>query len=135
MEKELSLFTYSEITRNIRVSVIPTYSAEHSDPDRGVYVFSYTVTIENFGLDSVQLVRRHWYVVSGGALYTEVSGDGVVGEQPVLGCGEVYEYTSSSVIKDPVGSMYGNYTFLAEDGQEFAVVIPQFDLIFPDSVH
>jgi len=135
MEKEQTSFTYSEITRNIRVSVRPQFLDEHSEPERGVYVFAYTITVENFGLETVQLLRRHWVVNSGSALYTEVRGDGVVGEQPVLACGDSFTYTSTSMIKDPVGSMQGNYLFQAEDGNSFDVVIPQFDLVFPDSIH
>lgn len=126
---------YSETTRNIRVSVSPEYIEEHSDPTRGVYVYAYTVRIENFGLDTVQLMRRRWTVMSGGALYTEVAGDGVVGEQPVLECGDSYEYTSSSVIKDSIGSMLGAYTFHTEEGVAFDVSIPEFDLVFPGAIH
>ncbi|MCC6954749.1 MAG: Co2+/Mg2+ efflux protein ApaG [Deltaproteobacteria bacterium] len=135
MEKEPVPFTYSEITRNVRVSVRPQYLDDHSDPDRGVFVFAYSVTVENFGLETVQLLRRHWVVNSGGGLYTEVKGDGVVGEQPVLACGDSFTYTSTSMIKDPVGSMYGTYMFQSEDGQDFEVTIPEFDLVFPGSIH
>ena len=111
-------FVYSETTRNIRVSVIPEYLAEHSDPNQGAYAFSYVVKIENLGLETVQLLRRHWVVLSAGSPYTEVRGDGVVGEQPVLGCGDVYQYTSSSVIKDPMGAMFGSYSFRGEGEEE-----------------
>ncbi len=128
-------FVYSETTRNIRVSVIPEYLAEHSDPNQGAYAFSYAVKIENLGLETVQLLRRHWVVLSAGSPYTEVRGDGVVGEQPVLGCGDVYQYTSSSVIKDPMGAMFGSYSFRGEGEEEFEVTIPEFDLVFPGSVH
>ena len=128
-------FTYSETTRNIRVSVIPEFLEEHSEPVNGSYAFSYTVKIENLGLETVQLLRRHWVVNSAGVPYTEVRGDGVVGEQPVLGCGDTYQYTSSSVIKDPMGSMLGSYSFRGEGEEEFEVTIPEFDLVFPGSVH
>ena len=127
--------SYTATTRDIRVTVVPHYLAAESDPVRGEYAFAYTVTIENFGEDTVQLLRRHWLVNSGGALFTEVKGDGVVGEQPVLGQGEGFQYMSGSVIRDPVGSMHGSYTFATNDGKFFEVTIPRFDLMCPTSLH
>ena len=78
---------YSEITHQIRVSVIPRVIAKESDPGSGVYAFGYTVTIENLGCDTVQLLERHWKVMSAEVQIAEVVGPGVVGEQPVLEAG------------------------------------------------
>ena len=64
-------------------------------------------------------------------MFTEVKGEGVVGEQPILGAGERFEYTSSCVIKDPLGSMKGSYLFQLEDGTNFEAEIPEFDLVYP----
>ena len=68
-------------------------------------------------------------------LQNTVEGEGVVGERPELGQGETFQYTSSSVIKDPVGHMHGDYTFTDEYGAEFEVSIPTFDLMFPELIH
>ncbi|MFN8390209.1 MAG: Co2+/Mg2+ efflux protein ApaG [Bdellovibrionota bacterium] len=127
--------TVTEITDNIRVTVIPEYLEDHSEPARNSYAFSYTVTIENLGEQNVQLLRRHWVVNSGGAEYMQVKGDGVVGEQPLLEGSSGFRYSSGTVIKDPVGSMHGWYTFQRENGSEFDVTIPRFDLIYPHLLH
>jgi ApaG protein len=126
---------YSEVSNQIKVSVEPQFLGEQSEPKRGVYAFAYKVNIENHGLATVQLLRRHWMVTSGGTAFTEVEGEGVIGEQPVLQPGQTFSYTSWSVIKDPVGSMNGEYTFVAENGDLLEVRIPEFDLVYPESLH
>lgn len=126
---------FVETTRDIRVTVMPEFLEDHSDPDRNVYAFAYTVTIENLSPATVQLISRHWIVNSGGAEYTQVKGDGVVGEQPVLEANDGFRYTSGTVIKDPVGSMQGTYTFTGSEGSQFNVTIPRFDLLYPHLLH
>ncbi len=133
--KSLEDAIYSQVTRNIRVSVHPEYLADQSEPIRATYAFQYTVTIENFGAETVQLLSRHWRINSGGAEYMQVKGDGVVGEQPTLEMSHGFRYTSGTVIKDPVGSMHGTYTFRSETGETFDVEIPRFDLIYPHLLH
>jgi ApaG protein len=59
----------------------------------------------------------------------------VVGEQPVLEAGQVFEYTSGAVIQDPIGAMEGTYTFRGHDGKFFEVQIPKFELMYPVVVH
>ena len=127
--------TVSEITNHVRVTVCPEFLEEHSEPSKHNYAFAYTVTIENLGEQSVQLLRRHWIVNSGGAEYMQVKGDGVVGEQPMLESGDGFRYSSGTVIKDPVGSMHGWYTFRMEDGALIEITIPRFDLIYPHLLH
>jgi len=127
--------TASETTNEIRVTVYPEYLEDHSEPGKSNYAFAYTVTIENLGEKTVQLLRRHWIVNSGGAEYMQVKGDGVVGEQPVLESGDGFRYSSGTVIKDPVGAMHGSYTFRLDNGEVFDVSIPRFDLIYPHLLH
>lgn len=131
----LNELVFSEMTRDIRVTVVPEFLDEHSDPAKHVYAFAYTVTIENLSGGTVQLLKRHWFVNSGGVEYTQVKGDGVVGEQPVLESNDGFRYTSGTVIKDPVGTMSGTYTFADAEGMHFEVVIPRFDLIYPHLLH
>ena len=52
-------FRYELETRRIRVSVRPAYLHDQSDPEDDRYVWSYTVTIENRGPESVQLLSRY----------------------------------------------------------------------------
>lgn len=129
--------SYSETTRNIEVTVIPSYIEEQSDPSSGVYSFSYKVVLKNLGSEGVELINRHWVVMSNESQIADVKGEGVVGEQPVLEPGEEYSYTSWTTIVDPVGSMHGSYTFCSENGEFFDVAVPRFELIYldPHSLH
>lgn len=104
---------------------------EQSDPQNNQYAFSYTVTITNSSAQSVQLLERHWIVLSAERQIAEVVGPGVVGLQPVIEPGEQFSYTSGTVIEDPVGSMYGTYTFRSSAGSVFQADIPKFDLLYP----
>lgn len=126
---------YSETTNGIKVSVYPEYLEDQSDPYNSVFSFAYTVWIENQGSEAVQLLGRHWLVCSGGEDYTEVKGEGVVGEQPIIGPGEHFNYSSGTSIKDPVGSMYGTYTLIDASGELFEVEIPEFDLVSSTMIH
>jgi ApaG protein len=127
--------SYCETTRQVKISVLPQHLDEASDPATSVFAFSYRIRIENLGTGRVQLIERHWLIESNGTHFAEVVGPGVVGEQPTIEAGKSYEYASSAVINDPVGSMRGSYTFRAEDGVFFQAVIPRFDLVYPLAVH
>ena len=126
------LETYSKTTRDIEITISPEYLAEQSDPAEGVFSYSYTVNMRNGGSDAVQLINRHWIVLSGGVQIADVKGEGVVGEQPVLEPGEDYSYTSWTTVVNPVGSMSGSYTFYSESGEFFDVEVPQFELLYVD---
>ena len=85
---------YQAVTRGISVTVTPRYMPEESSPDQGRYFFAYTVEIINGSLDRVQLRSRYWRITDEHGHVQEVRGAGVVGEEPVLGPGESFSYTS-----------------------------------------
>jgi ApaG protein len=60
---------------------------------------------------------------------------GVVGEQPHLRPGEVFQYTSGTVLETPLGSMRGTYQMIGDDGVAFSAEIPIFTLSLPHSLH
>ena len=122
-------------TYQFAVSVVPQYLSEQSDPDHGVYAYSYTVTIVNTGVIAAQLVSRHWIITDATGKVEEVRGLGVVGQQPLLKPGEAFEYTSWSRLTTPTGSMRGSYFCVAEDGARFEADIPEFALVQPRSLH
>lgn len=132
MTTETAHHPYVETTSSIRVSVKPELIRERTAPSQGMYSFAYHVKIENLSDVNVQLIERHWIVMSGGRQIGEVVGPGVIGQQPFLEPGDIFEYSSGTVIHDPVGEMYGSYTFQKETGKFTQVVIPKFDLIFVD---
>lgn len=119
---------YRESTNGISVAVVPIYLREHSDPTQGLFVFSYEVTISNESRGSVQVVARHWVIRDGEGAEREVSGEGVVGEQPQLSPGASYTYSSYCPLPTPTGSMRGSYRIAREDGTEFEAKIPLFFL-------
>lgn len=123
--------TFTETTASITVTVEPTPIHEESRPQEGVFVFAYTVGIQNNSNDVVQLLERHWIIESADEQTGEVTGPGVVGQQPTLQPGERFEYTSSTVIKDPIGAMRGSYIFRRKEGGFFTVQIPRFKLLYP----
>jgi ApaG protein len=122
---------YSETTRSINVTVQPFYLEDQSTPDEGRYVWAYHVRIENQGGETVQLRNRHWKITDSRGQVQEVRGPGVVGEQPVLGPGESFEYTSGTPLPTPSGIMVGRYEMETPTGENFWVRIPAFSLDSP----
>lgn len=122
---------YSKTTRGIRVTVEPAFLEEQSSPAEGRYFWAYRVRIENGGAETVQLLRRHWRITDALGRLQEVRGDGVVGEQPVLGPGEAFEYTSGCPLTTPSGIMAGAYAMETPDGRAFDAEIPAFSLDSP----
>ncbi len=125
---------YRAVTRAIEVSVRPIYLDGQSTPEDNHYVWAYQVRIENVGFETVQLVNRYWRITDAFGRVQEVRGPGVVGEQPVLGPGEMFEYTSGTPLTTPSGFMVGHYEMVTEDGQTFEVDIPAFSLDDPHQV-
>lgn len=124
-------YPYASETRGITVRVRPVFLADRSSAADGRYAWAYHVRIENGGRARVQLLRRRWRIVDGRGGVTEVEGRGVVGEQPVLGPGESYEYTSGTPLSSPSGIMAGTYAMVDDGGRTFDVEIPAFALDTP----
>ncbi|MDQ6718669.1 MAG: Co2+/Mg2+ efflux protein ApaG [Gemmatimonadota bacterium] len=125
-------FFYRE-TEGIRVTVRPVYLREHSEPAQGHYVFAYYVRIENVGAQPAQLLTRRWLIHDSIGEDTEVLGEGVVGDQPVIAPGGVHEYQSFCVLKSGEGFMEGHYGLLRQDGVPFEAAIPRFILSVSES--
>ena len=111
-----------------QVDVRPQYLPDQSSPERGLYVFAYTITITNVGEIGAQLISRSWNVNDASGHTEKVRGLGVVGHQPLLQPGEKFEYTSGTRLRTPTGTMHGSYFLVAEDGERFETDIPMFVL-------
>ena len=122
---------YNALTHDIKVSVRPVYLDAQSDPDAHRFVWAYHVRIENLSGQEVQLVSRHWRITDALGRIQEVDGEGVVGEQPVLRPGQVFEYTSGAPLPTPSGFMVGSYGMVDGEGRPFDVKIPAFSLDMP----
>ena len=115
-------------TEGIRITVQPTYLRDESRPWQQHHVFAYAVRIENVGASPAQLITRRWLIHDEIGEDREVEGEGVVGEQPVIGPGQVHEYRSFCVLKAGRGYMEGEYRFVRTDGSAFDAEIPRFTL-------
>ena len=122
---------YQAVTRGISVTVTPRYMPEESSPEQSRYFFAYTVEIINASLERVQLRARHWQITDEHGQVQEVRGAGVVGEEPVLGPGESFSYTSGCPLPTPSGTMQGTYLMETAAGETFDAEIPAFSLDIP----
>ena len=130
------LFPHVAVTRDVTVRVAVSYLAEQSAPEQGRWFWSYHVRIENRGSATVQLLARHWRIVDGRGNVHEVRGQGVVGDMPVIGPTESYDYVSGCPLDTAAGSMSGHYQLVDEGGDPFEVEIPEFMLQSPAaSIH
>lgn len=127
--------TFTETTADITVTVEPTPLQQETRPAQATFVFAYKVSIKNSSDDSVQLMERHWVIESADEQIGEVVGPGVVGLQPIVAPGETFQYSSSCVIRDPIGSMRGSYVFRRTRGGFFTVKIPKFFLKYSSCLH
>lgn len=128
------MYTSDTVTQGVRVQVMAQYSPEQSQPFQNQWFFLYTVQISNEGIESLQLISRHWIITDADHHVQEVRGLGVVGKQPVLDPGESFQYTSGCPLSTPFGSMRGTYQMLKPDGERFDVEIGPFALTEPYTV-
>ena len=63
---------YSKTTRNVKITVIPSFLIEQSDPSEAHYVWAYTIQLENIGEETVQLLNRYWHITDATGAVQEV---------------------------------------------------------------
>jgi ApaG protein len=124
---------YREKTRDIQVTVEPSFVEAESSPESGHYFWAYKIEIQNLGGEIVRLRSRHWRITDANGKIEEVRGAGVVGKQPVLKPGESFAYTSGCPLTTPSGIMVGTYQMQAENGELFSIAIPAFSLDVPNA--
>jgi ApaG protein len=129
------MHTSEAVTRGVRVRVRCQYAPDRSKPAANEWFFVYTITIANEGDETVQLKTRHWLITDGDGEVREVRGPGVVGEEPVLGPGQSFTYSSGCPLATPFGVMEGTYQMVNEAGETFDVRIAPFTLSEPYIVH
>ena len=117
------------------VTVESEFLPDQSDLERNRYAFAYHIKIVNTGNVAAQLISRHWVIDAFNGEQQEVRGLGVVGAQPLLQPGQLFEYTSGTVLTSPNGKMHGSYQMVADDGTAFDVAVPAFSLSMPRVLH
>lgn len=122
----------TQVTHGIKISVETNFHNQHSVAENNHFLFSYHITIENKSDNIIQLISRHWDIFDSSNEHREVDGSGVVGEQPVLAPGEIFEYESACSLTTEIGKMSGTYLIERKiDKTRFEVIIPKFELIAP----
>jgi len=124
------------VTNDIRVEVLCQHVPDKSRPHEDQWIFQYTVRTTNQGTETVQLMTRHWIITDGFGNQQEVQGPGVVGEQPVLGPGQSFKYSSWCPLRTPTGMMHGTYQMKRlSGGGQFDIEIAPFALKARYTVH
>ena len=122
----------TKTTNGITVSVITEYQPGYSSPSQYHYVFTYKIKIRNESENTIKLLRRFWKIHDATFNKREISGEGVVGKQPVIEPGEFHEYISGCTLKSGIGKMYGHYTVeRLIDGGMLTINIPEFVMVAP----
>lgn len=120
------------LTKSIKIRVKSSFSELQSNIDLNEFFFTYHVVIKNTSDRTVQLLSRKWLITDSNGQNRYVEGEGVVGEQPILGPGQEYEYYSGCLLKTGFGKMKGLYVFQTLPGFEpFDVNIPEFNMVLP----
>ncbi|MGB6538310.1 MAG: Co2+/Mg2+ efflux protein ApaG [Xanthobacteraceae bacterium] len=119
---------YRTVTREIEVVVTPRFVPDRSSPENNYFFWAYKIAITNRSSETIQLKTRHWRITDANGRRQEVRGAGVVGEEPVLKSGEVFEYTSGVPLQTSSGFMAGTYGMVSAAGEHFDIEIPAFSL-------
>lgn len=124
-----------QITKGIKISVKTTYNGTSYRGYNQFHAFSYFVSIENTTDETVQLLERFWEIHDTLNGVEFVEGEGVIGQTPVIGPDEKYNYRSNCFLHGHVGAMKGKYKMVnTETLEKFFVNIPTFQLITTPSL-
>jgi len=122
----------SQITRGIKISVKTSFEGTYFKNYKIHFAFSYEITIENHGKDSVQLTSRHWDIYDSLNDPETVDGEGVIGKKPVLKPGDSHTYSSGCLLSSPFGAMKGHFNMINfTSTRSFRVIVPSFKLSAP----
>ena len=118
-----------QITKGIKISVKTKYNGTGTRDQKGYHIFAYIITIENKSSKTVKLTDRFWKIYDSLSPTEIVSGEGVVGQTPVLKPNDTYTYSSGCFLESNIGAMKGFYTMIdLESFDQFKVFIPTFQL-------
>lgn len=119
--------------KDVRVTVNSTYQGRAVSAHDSYMVWSYDVVIENHTESPIQVISRYWQLIDANGILKEVTGQGVVGMQPIINPGQSYGYTSFANIRTSCGMVLGKYYVRnIETHEEFVVEIPAFSLDSPE---
>ena len=122
---------YHQETHSIEVRVRPIYNRDHSAPKNHLYIWEYEITMINRGRITVQLLNRYWQIINAKGEQEEIHGPGVIGLQPTLRPGELFQYRSFTRLNTPSGKMTGHFEMVSSKEERLFIKIPVFNLFLP----
>eukprot|EP00752_Nemacystus_decipiens_P012927 g11441.t1 len=152
----------TDVTKGVEIQASPVFVPEECS-DRTDLVWTYTIRMRLLrdhpsrppAMSSCQLSTRHWEIDGPGGFHREVSGDGVIGEYPLLSVAPTvagnasapgganvdedlpfFEYESCTTLESTPGTMGGHFSFApgsldSPRGAAFNARVPTFDLKEP----
>ena len=122
----------TKTSNGIKIFVESNFLRGESSIADSRYCFAYRVTITNERASDVQLMSRFWLIKDSSGETRKVEGEGVVGQQPILGPSESHQYVSWCPLSSDFGTMQGHYVMKdLQTGETFNAVVPVFELIYP----
>lgn len=118
-------------SNNVEISVWPEFIDSQVSLAGNLFVWIYHVKIANKSNEDLRLVNRYWRIIDEKGHVQEVSGEGVVGEKPLISPNANFEYSSGVHLRYPSGIMTGHYQMQKNNGDVFNVKIPTFSLDIP----
>ena len=123
-------------TEGVQIVVRTEFRPDLSNALESQFFFNYTIEITNNNYFDVKLLNRNWFIFDSINEPRFVSGEGVIGEQPLLKQNQTFTYTSGCDLQSEIGTMKGFYTFENQlTGEHFQVIIPTFELYFPGKLN
>ena len=95
------------VTRGVSIFVKSKY---HGEAGSG-HAWSYRVEFTNEGVDTVQMLSRHWIFTDATGFVSEMKGPGARGVTPVLRPGDSWSYDSGTQLETSHGAMHGSFQF------------------------
>ncbi len=128
----MKIFYYKASTNNIEVKVSTEFVEDDFSKNQNLFLWRYFVKIKNNSPQTVQIIKRYWKILNEDGSIQEISGDGVIGKQPILTPQLEFEYDSKVQLKYHSAIMGGFYEAKKENQEIFKVIIPNFSLDIPN---
>lgn len=126
-------YRYSQQSDGVTVQVVPNFIKRAFRKHN--YTWCYDITITNNRSHPVKLLQRHWEIFDASGTAEVISGEGVIGQQPLIDVGDSFDYTSSVNLWSNSGMMLGYYLMhCTKTDQIIQVLIPCFSLDYGEVI-
>ena len=122
---------YIAVTDEVQITVWPEFLDSKSSILGDLFIWAYHVRVDNKSAEPLKLINRYWRIIDEQGSVQEVTGEGVIGEQPLIAPGSSYQYSSGVHLRHHSGIMTGHYQMQKNGGEIFDVRIPAFSLDVP----